>query len=244
MPFGLYKDVKMEEVPATYLLHLGEKLIEQRNEGKVDLTLSQIMVLEYYVDNLDVLEKEVEEQKSRSQARPRSKSIWATAFILFFLSSFLTAQPSIPGFSSQKDRDMAGLTYIAGHVMNGQTPSSDLREYVLELVKTQVEHFGYLPEEVFGASPCVEPILSLGEYEVVQTGNEQKGHFYTQLRPVDLDTLNTTLKRGQVHLYTCDQDCRIRGPIMQDLWIKDYFPVKIPAGVRIRLCFDNSQNSN
>lgn len=49
MPFGKYKGEKMENVPASYLLWLYDNNVTNKD------------VKQYIEDNLDVLEKEVEE---------------------------------------------------------------------------------------------------------------------------------------------------------------------------------------
>lgn len=53
MPFGKHKGEKMEDVPATYLMWLYEN--DKCNQP----------VREYIEDNMDVLEKEVRENKTQ-----------------------------------------------------------------------------------------------------------------------------------------------------------------------------------
>lgn len=56
MPFGKYKNIKMEEVPAQHLmaLHVGELLDSTIDDHK--------QVQEYIIENLQVLEKEIKDE--------------------------------------------------------------------------------------------------------------------------------------------------------------------------------------
>lgn len=58
MPFGQHKGLALDEVPASYLIWLGEKLKE-----KDKLNSTERALLDYIKDNWDVLQKENNEYR-------------------------------------------------------------------------------------------------------------------------------------------------------------------------------------
>lgn len=67
MPFGKYKGEEMQDVPASYLLWLRD---EMSGRTMYDGSDNQ-KVAEYIEENLDVLEKEVEEEDAKKTKHKR-----------------------------------------------------------------------------------------------------------------------------------------------------------------------------
>lgn len=60
MPFGKYEGDCMDEVQASYLIYLRDQ-ISDRDERT--WTINERRVMDYIEDNMDVLDKELEENK-------------------------------------------------------------------------------------------------------------------------------------------------------------------------------------
>jgi len=63
MPFGAHNDKTMEEVPASYLLYMKGVLEQSKEKGK--LSQDGIRVLRYIKENLDVLDKQAQEDNRK-----------------------------------------------------------------------------------------------------------------------------------------------------------------------------------
>ena len=62
MPFGKYAGEKLADVPAVYLLWLGDKISKSKARNKLSAT--EFYLVKYVEENKEVLEKEIKEKKS------------------------------------------------------------------------------------------------------------------------------------------------------------------------------------
>jgi hypothetical protein len=111
---------------------------------------------------------------------------------------------------------------------SGQSPPFDIdkadiiltRSDIIAEVKWMIDHYDIDQNDLDIDCPILQsPKYGVGEYEVIEQYGEFKGHYLTLLKALDIYDLNQYIYRGNVGR------------------IKEYLPVQLEAGDRIKFLF-------